>query len=253
MEKIFFLILFVGSHAFAQKIEVKYYENPIINNKEEIQKLPEYLRKDFLPDRFSYTLTYNNGISSYKNDDFLNLLVDENIYEEKGVLINDEVTTFRGKVLQDENRYKHKEKLYYKDVINNKVYYTELGYQVIDNPLNWNWQITDETSIIAGYTCRKAVSELMGGYFEAWYTEDIAVSTGPDKFDGLPGLILYVRTKGMEIIAQSIKNSDTLVTFERPVFEGKIYTFEELYTQPKVHTVPQATEKNSRTYIIKTN
>lgn len=253
MKKIFFLLLFVGSQAFAQNIEVTYFENPIVD-KSELEKVPEFARQIFLPNKFSYTLTYREGVSLYQNDDFLSLFAgDDTVYEKEDAVIDGTSTTFKGKVVYDENTFKSKEKLYYKDVINNEVYYTEMGYQIIDKPLNWEWEITDETSTIAGYTCRKAVSGFMGRTFEAWYAEDIAINAGPDKFDGLPGLILYVRTKGMEIVAQSIKNSDTLATLEKPVFEGKVYTFDELYNQPRQSIPSQSTEKNSHTHIFKTN
>jgi len=257
MKKIFLLLLFISCQAFAQNLEVKYFENPRISQAE-LDGLPEVVKKDFLPNRFSYTLKYSNGISYYQHDDFLSLFAgDDTVYEEENVMIDGDYTTFRGKVVYDENSFKSKEKIYYKDLINNEVHYTEMGYKVIDETIDWQWEITDETATIAGYTCRKAVSNYMGGTFEAWYAEDIAINAGPDKFDGLPGLILYVRTKGMEIVAESIKNLDTPTNFEKPVFEEKIYTFEELYTNPQPtnsqSTTPQSVPSNTRTIIIKSN
>lgn len=257
MKKIFLLLLFISCQAFAQNLEVRYFENPRISQTE-IDKLPEFIKKDFLPNRFSYTLKYSNGISYYQHDDFLSLFADDDtVYEEDNAIIDGESTTFRGKVVYDKNSFKSKEKTYYKELVNKKIYYTENGYHVIDEPIDWQWKITDETSEIAGYICRKAVSNFMGGTFEAWYAEDIAINAGPDKFDGLPGLILFVRTSGMETIAQSVKNLDDPVTFEKPVFEGKIYTFEELYTNPQPTTTqptaPQSVPPNSRRIIIKSN
>lgn len=257
MKKIFILLLFISSQVFAQNLEVKYFENPRMSQAE-IDRLPEFIRQIYQPNKFSYTLTYSNGVSYYQHDDFLSLFAgDDTVYEEENVMIDGDYTTFRGKVVYDENSFKSKEKIYYKDLINNEVHYTEMGYKVIDETIDWQWEITDETATIAGYTCRKAVSNYMGGTFEAWYAEDIAAITGPDKFDGLPGLILYVRTKGMDIVAESIKNLDAPITFEKPVFKGKIYTFEELYTNPQPtttqSTTPQSAQPNTRTIIIKSN
>ena len=55
-----------------------------------------------------------------------------------------------------------------------------------------SWQLTNETSTIAGYVCKTAVAEFRGRAYTAWYTTDIPISTGPYLFHGLPGLILKI-------------------------------------------------------------
>ncbi len=66
---------------------------------------------------------------------------------------------------------------------------------------NWNWEITDETSEVLGYKVKKAIansididpsSPVYRGKVYAWFAPDIAVSSGPAFFCGLPGLILKV-------------------------------------------------------------
>ena len=52
------------------------------------------------------------------------------------------------------------------------------------------WEITDSTSTIGGYECLLAVSEYRGRRWYAWFTPEIAISEGPWKLCGLPGLIL---------------------------------------------------------------
>ena len=55
------------------------------------------------------------------------------------------------------------------------------------------WKITDETKEIAGYTCRRANAIMLDSiYVVAFYTTDIPVSSGPESFSGLPGMILGV-------------------------------------------------------------
>ncbi len=253
MKKILVLLV-ICCQAYAQQLEVKYFENPRVSTTE-MNRLPVFIQKQFQPNRYSYTLSYQNGVSYYQNDDYSHLFNDETVYEEKDANIDGQSTTFQGKVEYDANIYKNKEKSYYKDLVDNEVYYTEQGYQVIDKPLDWQWEITDETAIIAGYSCRKATSNLMGRYFEAWYAEDIAVNAGPEKFDGLPGLILLVKMKGMEIVAHHVKEVEHLSEkLTKPTFEGKIYTFEELYSLPKnPPKQPQNSTNNRRTFIIETN
>lgn len=55
------------------------------------------------------------------------------------------------------------------------------------------WELTDGERTILGYACRRAACTFRGRSYEAWYTPEIAVSCGPWKFGGLPGLILAVR------------------------------------------------------------
>jgi GLPGLI family protein len=61
-----------------------------------------------------------------------------------------------------------------------------------------DWQITDETQVIAGYIARKAIGKSLYdeapndpyGQAVAWFTTDIPLPYGPDGYGGLPGLIV---------------------------------------------------------------
>lgn len=70
-----------------------------------------------------------------------------------------------------------------------------------------DWEITKETKKIGNYTCYKATTSrdiYEGGWFlfkehaEAWYTESIPFSFGPEKYGGLPGLILELKIKRLK-------------------------------------------------------
>ncbi|TCD29513.1 GLPGLI family protein [Pedobacter psychrodurus] len=64
-------------------------------------------------------------------------------------------------------------------------------YLVKDSLRKINWKITDETREIAGYECRRANAIIMDSvYVVAYYSDQIAVSGGPESFTGLPGMIL---------------------------------------------------------------
>jgi GLPGLI family protein len=53
------------------------------------------------------------------------------------------------------------------------------------------WKLSDETSKVAGYDCKKATClDKEGKPVIAWYAEGIPVSTGPSGYNGLPGVIL---------------------------------------------------------------
>ncbi|RYE36399.1 MAG: GLPGLI family protein, partial [Sphingobacteriales bacterium] len=67
----------------------------------------------------------------------------------------------------------------------------EATYLVKDSIRKINWKITDETREIAGYECRRANAIIMDSvYVVAYYSNQIAVSGGPETFSGLPGMIL---------------------------------------------------------------
>ncbi len=55
------------------------------------------------------------------------------------------------------------------------------------------WELADGERTILGYACRRARCTFRGRSYEAWYAPEIAVSSGPWKFGGLPGLILAIR------------------------------------------------------------
>lgn len=219
-------------NVFSQQLQVEYYENIIIKKPDELKQLPAHVRKDFEPNRFVYTLTYVDGYSLYKNNDFSKLLnTEEQTTEEILDLGSGEKVTFVGTANESIDKYKVFEKMFFKDYLNRKVYaelYTSEKNQIVDNLFDWNWEITNEEKQISGYTCKKAISKLYGYNYEAWYTDEIPVSSGPEKFDGLPGLILYVHIGATEFIAKSVKIMDSPTTLTQPNFEGKIYTFDEL-------------------------
>lgn len=69
----------------------------------------------------------------------------------------------------------------------------EETFLVKDTTRNIKWKITGETRVIAGYTCRRANAIVMDSiYVVAFYTDAIPVSSGPETFSGLPGMILGV-------------------------------------------------------------
>lgn len=74
-------------------------------------------------------------------------------------------------------------KVYYHDkVMGKQIYYQE------DRPLQW--EITEVKENQNGYPAQKAVAGFGGRVWTAWFTKDIAISDGPYKFYGLPGLIV---------------------------------------------------------------
>ena len=74
-------------------------------------------------------------------------------------------------------------RLTYADKFMEEMYYEE-PMPAID------WQMTEGDTVIAEYSCQKAVGTFRGRTWTAWFSMDIPVSDGPWKLCGLPGLIL---------------------------------------------------------------
>lgn len=97
------------------------------------------------------------------------------------------------------------------DIKNNTISFTYLmkktNYLVSDNPpaIIWNLKYK-ETKKIGKYTCKKATATFRGTEIEAYYTSEIPVSIGPYKFNGLPGLILELKTLGTNKSFWTAKN-----------------------------------------------
>lgn len=67
----------------------------------------------------------------------------------------------------------------------------ENTYLVEDSLRDIQWKIKSETRNIAGFECRRAETIIMDSiYVIAFYTDRIVSSSGPESFNGLPGMIL---------------------------------------------------------------
>jgi len=67
----------------------------------------------------------------------------------------------------------------------------ENTYLLQDTLQKLNWKITNDTRTIAGLECRKATATIMDSVFVvAFFSEQILCTSGPEGFNGLPGMIL---------------------------------------------------------------
>jgi len=111
------------------------------------------------------------------------------------------------------------------------------------------WKLESETKQIGQYTCYKATTTrtiermvMMGEDDEqqpqeprtinitAWYTPEIPVASGPDRFWGLPGLILEINEGKSKILCSKvILNPSDAVEITEPA-KGKVMNEEEFST-----------------------
>jgi len=66
-------------------------------------------------------------------------------------------------------------------------------YSVYEKQPEMQWELLEGEMKINDYNCKKAQTTFRGRSYEVWYTPEIPISIGPWKFNGLPGLILYVK------------------------------------------------------------
>ncbi|MDJ1504277.1 GLPGLI family protein [Xanthocytophaga agilis] len=80
-------------------------------------------------------------------------------------------------------------------------------YLISDTLKNIPWQLSDQTKQIQGITCKKATyyNAERKRNLTAWYAENIYLSSGPDGYSGLPGLILELDSNNGEMLATATK------------------------------------------------
>ncbi len=100
----------------------------------------------------------------------------------------------------------------------------EQTYLLQDSLRNFQWRITEEKREIAGFDCRKAVTRICDSvYVVAFYTDQIPVSSGPESFGNLPGMILGLAVPRLSItwFATRVELATPSVQSLNPTFKGK--------------------------------
>lgn len=129
-------------------------------------------------------------------------------------------------------------KTYYKSLKEKYVIYDKnygINSIIKDEKYNVNWQLTENTKKILGYTCQEATGELRGRKYKAYFTKDIPIQNGPYKFDGLPGLILEVHSldNAVSIIATKITIGEGII--KNPFTESKYILWDEFLKKYKLY------------------
>jgi GLPGLI family protein len=100
----------------------------------------------------------------------------------------------------------------------------EQTYLLQDSLRNFEWRITDEKREIAGFDCRKAVTRICDSvYVVAFYTDQIPVSSGPESFGNLPGMILGLAVPRLSItwFATRVELTAPSAQLLQPALKGK--------------------------------
>jgi GLPGLI family protein len=129
----------------------------------------------------------------------------------------------------------------------------ENTYVIKDSIRNLEWRITDETREIAGFECRKAVTRICDSvYVVAFYTDQIPVSSGPETFGGLPGLILGLAVPRLYAtwFATKLELIEPTAQQLNPAQKGKKVNWNQLYTELKKGFKDWGKEAEKRLWIV---
>ncbi|MBL4592889.1 MAG: GLPGLI family protein, partial [Flavobacteriales bacterium] len=96
-------------------------------------------------------------------------------------------------------------------------------------PKKITWKITGEMKIIMSYPCLKATYTDSTETLEAWFTTEIPVSIGPEKYGQLPGMILELTSKKDKktLTATEMEFKEIPTEELTEPTEGKVVTREE--------------------------
>ncbi len=100
-----------------------------------------------------------------------------------------------------------------------------------DSIVNIQWKLSNESRLIAGFNCRKAVGKIMDSvYVFAFYTDEITISGGPCSINGLPGMIMGVTIPRlyMSMLATKLTVTDVKENTIKPIEVKKYFTIKEI-------------------------
>lgn len=80
-----------------------------------------------------------------------------------------------------------------------KAIISQFNYLYEDEKSVINWKLTKDMSTINGIKCEKANALVDGVLWTAWFASSIPFPFGPEKLNGLPGLILMAYTENKQI------------------------------------------------------
>ncbi|MFW2477445.1 MAG: GLPGLI family protein [Sediminibacterium sp.] len=118
------------------------------------------------------------------------------------------------------------ENLVYKDhekrtsLIKRKIFESE---NLIRQNLNFiQWKITSETRLIAGFECKRANAVIFDSvYVIAYYCEQMPISSGPESFSGLPGMILGLAIPDLLTTWFATKITSKSVLLNNPILTNR--------------------------------
>lgn len=181
MKCLSFLLILVSSLFFCQSNSYKItYKIDYVKDSTEQKNRYEELAYLFFNAEKSYFLSVNK----YKSDSILSSFKN-NQNPTLGSLMNKPKfsSNFKFTLEKDKDEFIFREKI---AGLGNFIYTEKNEFKNL-------WKLISGTENILGYQCKKAIIHYGGRVWYAWFSEEIPISEGPYKFNGLPGLILKIQ------------------------------------------------------------
>ena len=125
------------------------------------------------------------------------------------VKVTDTIISFKniGESIQQASEFNFSEPSEFKNFISSEYYSKTLfpKYVLKDDSYMTPWTITENYKEILGYKCQEATGHYRGRDYLLYFTTAIPIQNGPQKFDGLPGLVLEVASKDSAIHYKAIQ------------------------------------------------
>ncbi|WP_312822037.1 GLPGLI family protein [Epilithonimonas sp.] len=139
--------------------------------------------------------------------------------------------------------------------------YEFIGWDVIKRASEpeQSWTLTDEKKKLGNLEIQKAVSNWGGRKWTAWFAKEIPFSEGPQKFHGLPGLIVILEDErhnySFKLVNSRNYSKTNSIDFFQNIFPRSLFLDEAKYKKFKLNFYedPLAYAKNGRIEITSEN
>jgi len=153
-------------------------------------------------------------------------------------------------------RWRQDAYIVYRDLDKGKVFdvttLLSTEYVIEDAFICQNWKIKNDMKEVAGHICMNAsfYDTVKEKEVIAWFALDLPISIGPDKYCGLPGMILEINEANGAVVytATTILLSDEKVEITKPVLKKKTKTFTNEEYNKKIIDYIDECKKMQRPY-----
>lgn len=202
---------------------------------------PAYPQQDSIK---TYQIDYQRTINNPRNNSTHTKVYMTHLIPSKGISYYDENEKVRKsnsetlKITGNTAEWKPNGKnlsVVYKDYRRNEMYLKQniqFKFLVVKDSLGiFDWEIQNSEKTILGINCQNAKMVFRGRSYEAWFATELPAG-GPWKFDGLPGLILeirslddYIKFEAVAIRAKNIPSEDSLL--DNPFSKDSFLTWQK--------------------------
>lgn len=125
-------------------------------------------------------------------------------------------------------------------------------YVIEDKIVCPNWKIKNDMREIAGHICMNAYyrDTIKDKDIVAWFALDLPLPFGPDRFGGLPGMILEIDmcNGALVISAESILLMEEELVIDKPIHKRKVKKITEIEYIQKIQKIVEDAKKMKRPY-----